>query len=521
MKRAAIYCRVSTEDQEREGTSIQSQQEACLAKAKELGCEVPKQLIFIETYSGLTLDRSQLTILRNKARNGEIEAVIVLKPDRLCRNGEDILVLAKEFKLESVKLVFVKEQWEDTLQGKATAFMLGWAGEMYVASMIEATTRGKAKLVEQGVLPQGTGAGLYGYKWDKSQKKRLPHEFEAKVVEKIFTMIAEGVSRFNVTKALHDQAIPTKSGGKWHPLTINRIVTNPAYIGLTYFGKTRGSRKTAIKSEPQEVWKLLPSVTPPIIGKDLFDRAQKALQQAKEARPASPQHDYLLTGHIVCGHCGSPVVGSCLNRKHRYYRCRATRSTATNSATCSAHYIRADYLENVVWGKVKEVLEKPELILAELRRHIEDEEESQSQGHSSVDKAIEKLRRKVHGYDSQEKRLVHLLRHDQVTSDYVLDEINRLKQERQTDQEELSRFYETKERLEKLAKAEIQLNEWCSTVRDNLDRCTIQEKRLALDALDIKVVASSELIDIKGTIPLEVTPMPSSPDGTTIAQTSA
>lgn len=93
------------------------------------------------------------------------------------------------------------------------------------------------------MLPQGTGVGLYGYKWDKDQKKLVPLGFETKVVERVFNMIAEGVSRFKVAKTLNDQGVPTKSGGKWHPLTIERMVTNPAYIGLTYFGRNRGSKK--------------------------------------------------------------------------------------------------------------------------------------------------------------------------------------------------------------------------------------------------------------------------------------
>jgi len=91
--------------------------------------------------------------------------------------------------------------------------------------------------------------------------------------------------------------------------------------------------------------------------------------------------------------------------------------------------------------------------------------------------------------------LVSLLRHDEVTSDYVLDEVNQLKQERQADEEELSRLCQTKDQLERLVKAEIRLNEWCATVRGNLDQCTIQDKRLALDALGIKVIASKEQID--------------------------
>jgi len=113
--KATIYWRVSTEDQEREGTSLQSQLEAGKKVALEEGYEVPEGLTFMETCSGLSLDRPELTKLRDIVRDESIAAVIAYTPDRLCRNREDMLTLAKEFKTHGVKLIFVKEQWKDPL----------------------------------------------------------------------------------------------------------------------------------------------------------------------------------------------------------------------------------------------------------------------------------------------------------------------------------------------------------------------------------------------------------------------
>ena len=81
--------------------------------------------------------------------------------------------------------------------------------------------------------------------------------------------------------------------------------------------------------------------------------------------------------------------------------------------------------------------------------------------------------------------------------------MSQLKKDRQADEEQLARLCETKEQLDKLANAEIKLNEFCARVRENLAECTIQDKRLALDALDIRVIATPERIDIKGVIPIE------------------
>jgi site-specific DNA recombinase len=113
--RATIYCRVSTEDRKQGGTSLQSQLEAGKNVAREGGYEVPEGLTFMEIYSGLSLDRPELTKLRDIVRDESIAAVITYTPDRLCRNGEDILTLVKEFKTHGAKLIFVEEQRDDTL----------------------------------------------------------------------------------------------------------------------------------------------------------------------------------------------------------------------------------------------------------------------------------------------------------------------------------------------------------------------------------------------------------------------
>ena len=70
-----------------------------------------------------------------------------------------------------------------------------------------------------------------------------------------------------------------------------------------------------------------------------------------------------------------------------------------------------------------------------------------------------------------------------------------------------------------MANAEIKLSEFCSGVRKNLARCTTENKRLALDTLDIKVVATKESIEIEGAIPTDITTTQTSEDLLTTART--
>jgi site-specific DNA recombinase len=497
--KAAIYCRVSTEDQGKEGTSLGSQLYACSQKAKELGYEVPDGLVFKETFSGLQQDRPQLNIVRQKASNGEFDVLIVYSPDRLSRVGEDILGFLKEFKLSGVKLILVREQFEDSITGKMVAFLFGWASELEAAQIKERTRRGKKTKAANGFLPQGTGIGLYGYRWDKASKKRIILDQEAIVVMRIFNLIAEGHTRFEVAKILNDDGIPTKSGSKWHPLTIERIVTNEAYTGTTYFGKTARDGKR-FKLMPKENWMLLNGVTPPIISRELFDQAQRVLRDSKELHRGRPQHEYLLTGHIRCGYCNSYLVGSCLEHKYRYYHCKATYPTSFHKATCNAGYIKADVVEKIVWDEVKKVIENPEVILASIKGRRDNHNNG-----NKIEDELAAAKKKMESYNEREQRLISLFEFDGITREDLADRINKVKAERQEAEKLLAQLISIKAQTIDIGSLESELNEFCRKVRESLDNCSFLNKRLALDTLQVQVIATPEKIDIQMTVPLEFT----------------
>jgi site-specific DNA recombinase len=496
--KAAVYCRVSTEDQEKEGTSLGSQLAACLEKATELGYEVPDELVYKETYSGLAIDRPLFGTLREKVKAGIVDAVIVFSPDRLSRVGEDVLTLFKEFKLAGVKLIFVNQQFDDSMTGKMLGFILGWASEFEASQIKERTRRGKRTKAQNGYLPQGTGIGLYGYRWDKVTKKRVPIEREAKVVQRIFDIIAQGKTRYEVARQLNEQGIPTKSGSKWHPLTIERMVRNPAYTGTTYFGKTTMEGKCR-KNIPRENWTVLNEVTPAIIEKTLFDRAQLVLKQSKELRRGRPQNKYLLTGHIRCGVCGSPLVGTCLGHKYRYYNCRANYPTSISPPTCHAGYIRADDIEEVVWLEVRKVIENPSVIMTQLKR------KAKKPSSRNIEKEIVDAKKKLDILTSRENKLISLFEVDSITREELVERVNKLKIEKQEAEIKLAQLTAIKKETIDIDSLEEEVRQYCQQVKDSLDNCSFINKRIALDVLQVEVVATPEKYDIKIAVPLEYT----------------
>jgi len=510
MKRAFVIIRLSTQDQLKGyGADVQWEDDI-LPNTLVLGLSVSENQKRVIQEAATGWERSKFEAAVREAltlyQHGQIEALLFPRVDRETRFLFGSFPLLAEVVKAGLHVYFAREKLAldpNDPESVERYFTKATQSQAYVETMKTNTLRAKAKLIKAGILPQGTGIGLYGFKWDKDEKRRVPIDYEIKVLRKMFEMADDGLSRFNIARTLNQQGIGTKSGGKWEARTVGRILTNTAYIGLTYFGKMSGSRKTGLQKQPKDKWMLLTDATPAVIDKELFERVQARLEHSKQLRPGRPKYDYLLTGHIVCGACSSPLIGACLSRKYRYYRCRGAYETASRSAICNARYIKADYIETTVWDKIKDVLQHPEVLISELKRENEEKLKQSGDIHS-LDKEITKLRRDLRNYEYQEKRLVKLFRYEEIAENSLLDELNQLKQDRITDEERLAQLQQAKGQLTRLANTEIKLNEFCEGVRQNLEQCTLQDKRLALDALDIKVVSTQQGIDIKGNIPIKI-----------------
>jgi|GEM_PF-1167717 len=491
---AAVYCRVSTEEQGTNGTSLGSQLQACMARADELGYDVPSRFQFMESYTGLSLNRPVLDVVRDLALRGEFQALIVYSPDRLSRVGEEILTLFKELKLNGVKLVCVNNQWDDSLNGKVIAFMLGWASELEAEQIKERTMRGKKSLAYKGVIPQGTGVGIFGYDWDKNSKTRIINPNEASVVKTIFEKIADGQSRFAIATELNKLSVPTKTNKKWHPLTIQRIVSNRAYIGETYFGVTKFNGRER-ELQPESSWISMPEATPPIIDEQLFRRARKELEISREVHHGRKQNHYPLTGYIRCGYCGKPLIGTCLSHKYRYYHCRGAYPTTARKAICSARYIRADIAEGFVKNTVGGLLQAPSAVSKDLKKH----QALKNRAERTLARQVTDLERKIKKITEQEARLFKLYSLGTIDEQQITKEINGLKQTRERYQAQLANLSGRPADNHGEESAEGEMAEFIKgIVRDSGDE-TIS--RATLNALNVNVVATDDYLETKLTIP--------------------
>jgi site-specific DNA recombinase len=373
--KAAIYCRVSTDNQEREGTSLQTQLENCLKYCHDKGYDVSYR--FSEAYSGLSLERPELDNLRELVRNEDIDIIVCYSLDRLSRDPGHGVIITQELEKHGVKLETVTEDVDNSELGKLISYIRGYASKVEAEKIRERTMRGRRARAKEGRFCSG-GAKLYGYDYIKvSQEnggRRVINKIEASWVQKMYQWLAsEGLSTNAITYRLRALNAPSKSGKIWNRRSVQAILKNPAYIGKTYvFTTDKDGKKFA---RPKDDWIEIPNVTPAIIAPDLFEAAQKQLQANVDNSPRNVKQEYLLRSHIRCRHCGRAYVGgvakNMLKNKiyvRRFYRCTGKKKMWAPVERCQNKGWSANKLEGMVWAKLEEYLSKPELIIEELEK---------------------------------------------------------------------------------------------------------------------------------------------------------
>jgi len=388
MKTAAIYCRVSGEAQEKEGTSLDSQREADLAKGKELGYDTPITFVVSEVGSRLTLDRPKLNRIRQLVRDKQVDAVIIYALDRLSGDPVHTVILEDELERHGVQLISVTEDIDSSDLGKLVSYIRGYTAKLEVEKIRERTMRGARTRAGQGKIPIGGTGKLYGYTYITGKGDhegiRCINEDEAKWVREVFRwLIDEGIGVNAVTYRLRALGIPTPGRSQfWRNSTVHEILTNPAYCGKTYvftyrYTETKTIQVTASRPKrkrlvrkPVEEWVEIPGATPAIISQETFDLAQAKLEQNRRVPRRTPKRPYLLSGHVFCRHCGrryrakstKPKRGENVNYIP-YYECPGG-DRMVSLTKCRNRRWNANRLEELVWQQIETLLIQPEMVLA-------------------------------------------------------------------------------------------------------------------------------------------------------------
>ncbi|MGE5676267.1 MAG: recombinase family protein [Mycobacterium leprae] len=375
MTTAALYVRVSTEDQARHGYSLAAQVEACRTRAEALGATAIR-LFADEGVSGALLVRPGLDGLRSAVKGRAVDLVVVWDPDRLSRNLSHQLLVTEEIEQAGVRLEFVNFEWKNTPEGQLFYALRGAIAQYEKEKIRERTGRGRLQKAKQGQLPLAFRP--YGYDYDPATALLLPNPPEAAVLRQLFTWCrTEGMGPNGIARRLNQLGIPARKGGQWHRAVVRQILANPVYTGTFYTNRwnTAGcslnrhrppAERLQARERPLEQW--VPVAVPALVTTEEWEEVQALLQRARRLWAGQSRAEYLLSGLLECGRCNHAMagfMGTDWGVKRRKYTCRRTYAGA--AAGWCGRTVEAEGLEAAVWRQVLDWLAEPELLLQAMR----------------------------------------------------------------------------------------------------------------------------------------------------------
>ena len=215
------YVRVSTDEQAKEGISLEAQEEKirayCLVKSWEL-LEVVKD----EGVSAKNLERPGIKRVLEKVNKKEIDILVVFKLDRLTRSVKDLNFLIELFEKKGISLVSISENLDaTTATGRLMLNLLASVSQWEREVIGERTKTVMRYLKENNRV---YSRPLFGF--DVVDGKLIPNLQEQRVIEEMKQLREQGLSYNRIAEYLRQKGVPTKRGGRWDASTVKKILQN-------------------------------------------------------------------------------------------------------------------------------------------------------------------------------------------------------------------------------------------------------------------------------------------------------
>ena len=368
---AFLYERLSRDDNmDGESYSIGNQKKLLTKVAKEKGYTNLVHF-FDDGISGVTMDRPGFADMIQQLEQGKAAAVFVKDLSRLGRNYIEVGRLTEEFfPNHDIRLVAVSDNI-DTDEGENELAPIRNLFNEWYARDISKKRRISNKI--KGNAGEPMGQPPYGYIKDPENPKRwIVDEEAAQVVRRIYRMTLEGVGTEQIAAKLEEDGVLTPRA-YWHSKGINRpgkvkdlppthwnsssvikMLSVQEYCGdiLNFKTYSKSYKNKKRLENDRENWAIFKDVHEPIIERVVFEQVQQKRGKMRK-RQAKDGERSMFSGLLVCADCGSNLhfhfnQG---NPEIKYFNCSNYKG---NRGTCgSTHYVRVDFLEQVVLGEIR------------------------------------------------------------------------------------------------------------------------------------------------------------------------
>lgn len=470
-KLVALYPRVSTLEQARDGYSIKEQIDRMTKYCEAKGWKVYK--IYTDAgHSGADTDRPGLQALMKDAEFKRFNIVLVYKLDRLSRSQKDTLTLIEDIFLPNeVDFVSMTENLDTTTPfGRAMVGILSVFAQLEREQIKERMEVGKVGRAKAG---KWCGSPCTPIGYDMVDGELEVNEYEAMQIQELFRLFNLRISQRRVAKMLHDKGYTTKNGGSWSGKHFLRpILENKHYIGMVSY-----------RDEWHE------GIHTPIIDKETFDKAQQILRERDaDTDSREPRINSSFAGMIHCAHCGNKYFfrRACGKKQGdlTYYTCyKRTANTGKwkdipKEERCKNKNWKAPELESKIIGEIRKLALHPDEFVA-------DTHEDTDAGKISI------LKKRIDDLDSQISKLMDLYSIGGINFESVQKKMEPLINEKEGLAVEIRNIEVKNDKMTKDEAVEI-----ASSLCDIIDDGSVDEVRFLIKELIEKVEIEEEKIHI-------------------------
>jgi DNA invertase Pin-like site-specific DNA recombinase len=271
--KAALYTRVSTEDQAKEGFSLNAQIGRLRSYCEARGWDVFKEYIE-DGYSGRDIKRPAYTALMNEIDRWDV--LLVLKMDRIHRNSRNFMEMMDELRNHDKEFVSMTESLDtSTAMGRFVVDIIQRIAQLeseQIGERVYAGMHQKANTPLERLDPQKSPyLGFnHPFGYDYVEGQLIVNLKESGAIKQIFSFYLSGKSMGEIAKNLNRRSIESKRGGKWDKRTIANILKNPLYKGeIEWDG--------IVRSAPHE----------PLIEEEAYKKVQDIISKRRSRLPAA------------------------------------------------------------------------------------------------------------------------------------------------------------------------------------------------------------------------------------------